>query len=131
MSASTFAYAIALGLAAGVLAGMFGVGGGILFVPTLLALGLGQLEAQGTSLLAILPTVLAGTWNQRRYGNLRAGTAVIVGVSSIVGVEIGARIVTAVPESTLRNLFALLLFGVAAQLVWRTRRRRPRYPDSP
>ena len=83
MSASTVAYAIALGLAAGVLAGMFGVGGGILFVPTLLALGLGQLEAQGTSLLAILPTVLAGTWNQRRYGNLRARTAVIVGVSSL------------------------------------------------
>jgi uncharacterized membrane protein YfcA len=131
MNASTVAYAIALGLAAGVLAGMFGVGGGILFVPTLLALGLGQLEAQGTSLLAILPTVLAGTWNQRRYGNLRARTAVIVGVSSIAGVEIGARIVTEVPESALRNLFALLLFGVAAQLVWRTRRRRPRYPDSP
>ena len=131
MNASTVAYAITLGLAAGVLAGMFGVGGGILFVPTLLALGLGQLEAQGTSLLAILPTVLAGTWNQRRYGNLRARTALIVGVSSIVGVEIGARIVTDVPESTLRNLFALLLFGVAAQLVWRTRRRRPRYPDSP
>ena len=131
MSASTVAYAIALGLAAGVLAGMFGVGGGILFVPTLLALGLGQLEAQGTSLLAILPTVLAGTWNQRRYGNLRARIAVIVGVSSIAGVEIGARIVTEVPESTLRKLFALLLFGVAAQLVWRTRRRRPRYPDSP
>ena len=131
MNASTVAYAITLGLAAGVLAGMFGVGGGILFVPTLIALGLGQLEAQGTSLLAILPTVLAGTWNQRRYGNLRARTAVIVGVSSIVGVEIGARIVTDVPESTLRNLFALLLFGVAAQLVWRTRRRRPRYPDSP
>ena len=57
--------------------------------------------------------------------------AVIVGVSSIAGVEIGARIVTEVPESTLRKLFALLLFGVAAQLVWRTRRRRPRYPDSP
>ena len=131
MSASTVAYAIALGLAAGVLAGMFGVGGGILFVPTLLALGLGQLEAQGTSLLAILPTVLAGTWNQRRYGNLRARIAVIVGVSSIAGVEIGARIVTEVPESTLRKLFALLLFGVAAQLVWRTRPRRPRYPDSP
>ena len=131
MNASTVAYAITLGLATGVLAGMFGVGGGILFVPTLLALGLGQLEAQGTSLLAILPTVLAGTWNQRRYGNLRARTAVIVGVSSIVGVEVGARIVTEVPESTLRNLFALLLFGVAAQLVWRTRRRRPRYPDSP
>jgi uncharacterized membrane protein YfcA len=131
MSASTIVFAILLGLAAGVLAGMFGVGGGILFVPTLVALGLGQLEAQGTSLLAILPTVLAGAWNQRRYGNLRMRTAVVVGVASIVGVEVGARIVVELPEETLRKLFAVLLFAVAAQLVWRTRRRRPRYPDSP
>ena len=131
MSVSTVLFAIVLGLAAGVLAGMFGVGGGILFVPTLVALGLGQLEAQGTSLLAILPTVLAGTWNQRRYGNLRVRTAIVVGISSIAGVEVGARIVTELPEATLRRLFAILLFGVAAQLVWRTRRGRPRYPDPP
>ena len=131
MSVSTVVIAVLLGLAAGVLAGMFGVGGGILFVPTLVALGLGQLEAQGTSLLAILPTVLAGTWNQRRYGNLRARTALVVGVASIFGVEIGARVVTELPEATLRKLFAVLLFGVAALLVWRTRRGRPRYSDPP
>jgi uncharacterized protein len=131
MSASTIAIAILLGLATGVLAGMFGVGGGILFVPTLVALGLGQLEAQGTSLLAILPTVLAGAWNQQRYGNLRMRTAAVVGVASILGVEVGARIVVELPEETLQKLFAVLLFAVAAQLVWRTRRRRPRYPDSP
>jgi len=131
MSATTIAFALALGLAAGVLAGMFGVGGGILFVPTLVALGLGQLEAQGTSLLAILPTVLVGAWNQHRYGNLRARTAVVVGISSVIGVEVGARLVTALPESTLRRLFAILLFAVAVQLAWRTRRRAARYPDSP
>ena len=131
MSVTTTVLAIALGITAGVLAGMFGVGGGILFVPTLVALGLGQLEAQGTSLLAILPTVLVGAWSQRRYGNLRVRTAVVVGLTSIVGVEIGARIVTELPETTLRTLFAFLLFGVAAHLVWRTRRRNPRYPDSP
>ena len=123
--------AILLGLAAGVMAGLFGVGGGILFVPTLVALGLGQLEAQGTSLLAILPTVLAGSWNQRRYGNLRVRSAVVVGLASIVGVEIAARAVVQLPEDTLRKLFAVLLFAVAVQLVWRTRRKRPRYPDSP
>ena len=130
MSATTIAVALALGLAAGLLAGMFGVGGGILFVPTLVALGLGQLEAQGTSLLAILPTVLVGAWNQRRYGNLRVRTAVVVGVSSVVGVEFGARLVTALPETTLRRLFGVLLFAVAAQLAVRTRRRAARYPDS-
>jgi len=131
MSASTLALALALGLATGVLSGLFGVGGGILFVPILLALGLGQLEAQATSLLAILPTVAAGAWNQRRYGNLRVRTALIVGVASVLGVEVGARIATALPESTLRRLFAVLLLAVAAQLVWRTVRARPRYPDSP
>jgi uncharacterized membrane protein YfcA len=131
VSATTILLAVLLGVAAGVLAGMFGVGGGILFVPVLVALGLGQLEAQGTSLLAILPTVLAGSWSQRRYGNLRARTALVVGVSSIAGVEVGARLVTGLPETTLRRLFAVLLFAVAAQLVWRTRRRSARYPDSP
>jgi len=130
MTATTIVLALVLGLAAGVLAGMFGVGGGILFVPTLVALGLGQLEAQGTSLLAILPTVLVGAWNQRRYGNLRVRTAVVVGVSSVAGVEIGARLVTALPETTLRRLFAVLLFAVALQLVVRARRRTARYPDS-
>jgi uncharacterized membrane protein YfcA len=131
VSTSTVILAILLGLCAGVLAGLFGVGGGILFVPTLVALGLGQLEAQGTSLLAILPTVLAGSWSQRRYGNLRARSALIVGLGSVVGVEIGARVVIELPEDTVRKLFAVLLFAVAVQLVWRTRRRRPRYSDSP
>ena len=131
MSTSTIVLALALGLVTGVLSGLFGVGGGILFVPTLLALGLGQLEAQATSLLAILPTVAAGAWNQRRYGNLRVRTALIVGLASVVGVEVGARIAIALPESTLRRLFAVLLFAVAAQLVWRAVRARARYPDSP
>ena len=63
--------AIAIGAVAGVFAGLFGVGGGILFVPALVALfGLGQVEAEATSLLAILPVVAASTWQQRRYGNV-------------------------------------------------------------
>lgn len=131
VSGTTIAIGICLGLVAGVMAGLFGVGGGILFVPALVALGLGQLEAQGTSLLAILPTVAAGTWNQRRYGHLRVRTAVVVGLASIAGVEVGARIVTELPENVLRRLFAILVFAVAAQLVWRARRAHQRYPDSP
>ena len=131
MSTTTIAIGICLGLAAGVMAGLFGVGGGILFVPALVALGLGQLEAQGTSLLAILPTVAAGTLNQHRYGHLRVRTAVVVGLASIIGVEVGARVVTELPESVLRKLFAVLLFAVAAQLVWRARHTRHRYSDVP
>ena len=122
VSTTTILLAIVLGLSAGVVAGMFGVGGGILFVPALVALGLGQVEAQATSLLAILPTVLAGAWNQHRYGNLRVRSALIVGVASIAGVEVGAQLVTRLPEDTLRRLFGLLLLAVAAQLAWRARR---------
>jgi hypothetical protein len=130
MSAATIGLALALGLAAGVFAGLFGVGGGILFVPLLVALGLGQVEAQATSLLAILPTVAAGALNQRRFGNLRLHVAAVIGVSSIVGVEIGARIATSLPEDVLRRLFGVLLFGVAAQLAWRAYRSRERYAES-
>ena len=131
MTTWTVVLALVLGFSAGVLAGLFGVGGGILFVPALVALGLGQVEAQATSLLAILPTVVTGAWNQRRYGNLRARTALVLGLVSIVGVELGAQIATSLPESALRRLFALLLFAVAAQLVWRARRQSRRYPESP
>ena len=131
MTTTTILLAVALGLLAGVAAGLFGIGGGILFVPALVALGLGQIEAQATSLLAILPTVLVGAASQRRYGNLRIRTALIVGVASIGGVELGARIATALPEETLRRLFAVLLFAVAIQLAWRAHRGRARYPESP
>jgi uncharacterized membrane protein YfcA len=130
MSASAISLALLLGLTAGVLAGLFGVGGGILFVPTLVALGLGQVEAQATSLLAILPTVAVGAWNQRRYGNLRARTAAVIGVVSVVGVEVGARVATSLSEDTLRRGFAVLLVAVAAQLAWRAYRMSRRYPES-
>jgi uncharacterized membrane protein YfcA len=116
------AIALVLGLGAGVLAGLFGVGGGILFVPTLIAVfGLGQVEAESTSLLAILPTVAAGTWRQQRYGNVRWRAAAAIGVAAVVGVEIGVLTATAIPEHTLRRLFGVLVLGVAGQLAWRAR----------
>ena len=130
MSATTIVSAVSLGLTAGVLAGFFGVGGGILFVPTLVVLGLSQIEAEATSLLAILPTVAAGTWRQRRYGNVRGRAALILGLSSIAGAVVGVQIATALPENALRRLFAVFLLGVAAQLAWRSRRTAP-YPSEP
>ncbi len=131
MSPSTVVLAVVLGLAAGVLSGMFGVGGGILFVPTLVALGLGQVEAGATSLLAIVPTAAVGVWRQRRYGNLRPAAAAILGLASIGGVEAGVQIATALPEHALRRLFGVLLLVVAAQLALRARPRRARYPEPP
>ena len=120
---STVLLALLLGAAAGVVAGFFGVGGGIVFVPTLaLALGLSQLEAEATSLAAILPAVVAGAWQQQRYGNVNWRAAGIIGVASIIGVELGVRAAVELPEDLLRQLFALLMFTVAAQLAIRALR---------
>ncbi len=116
--------AAVLGVVAGVLAGLFGVGGGILFVPTLtLTLGLTQLHAEASSLLAIVPTVLAGTWRQQRYGNVRWRPAIVIGLAAIGGVEGGVALAEALPEHALRRLFGALMILVAAQVAWRARRR--------
>jgi uncharacterized membrane protein YfcA len=120
----TIALAATLGVIAGVLAGLFGVGGGILFVPTLtLVLGLTQLHAEATSLLAIIPTVVAGAWRQRRYGNVRWRPAVVIGLAAIGGVEGGVALAESLPEHTLRKLFGALMIIVAVQVAWRARRR--------
>lgn len=118
----TYVLAIALGLVAGVLAGMFGVGGGILFVATLIALGLDQHEALGTSLLAIVPTVLVGTWRQSRYGNVRWRAAAVLGMAAAISAQGGVVLAEALPATTLRRLFAGLLVLVAVQIGWRARR---------
>ena len=115
----------ALGLVAGVLSGLFGIGGGTLFVPTLtLVLGLTQLHAEASSLLAILPTVAAGAWRQRSYGNVRWRAALVLGIAAIAGVEAGVQIAESLPEHVLRRLFGLVMLGVAGQLVWRMWRKR-------
>jgi uncharacterized protein len=119
----------ALGLVAGVLSGLFGVGGGILFVPTLtLVLGLTQIHAEASSLLAILPTAAVGAWRQRSYGNVRWRPALVLGVAAVAGVEAGVQIAEALPEHALRRMFAVLMLLVAAQLVWRALRKPP-YPS--
>jgi uncharacterized protein len=114
--------AIALGFAAGIVSGLLGIGGGLLFVPTLLALGLDQRHAEATSLLAILPTVAAGAWSQSRYGNIRWRPALVLGLTSIAGVAGGGFLAESLPQHALRRLFAILLLVVAGQLAWRARR---------
>jgi uncharacterized protein len=111
--------AVVLGFAGGVMAGLFGVGGGILFVPTLtLALGLEQHHAIATSLLAILPTVLVGTWRQHGYGNVRWRPALVLGLAGIAGVVAGGQLAESLPEHALRRLFGALMILVAAQIVF-------------
>ena len=118
----TLAFVVLLGFAAGVLSGMFGVGGGILFVPTLsLVVGLTHLEAQATSLAAIIPVVAVGAWRQHGYGNVRWRSALWIGAASAFGVAAGVTLATALSDDVLRSLFAALLLVVAARLLWSVR----------
>jgi uncharacterized protein len=112
-----------LGFAAGAISGMFGVGGGVLFVPTLVLVAeLSQLEAQATSLAAIIPVVAVGAWRQHRYGNVRWRPALLLGLASAVGVAGGVALAVALSEDTLRRLFATLLIVFAVRLAWSARR---------
>ena len=110
--------AVAIGFAAGVVAGMLGIGGGALFVPALvLLLGLSHVDAEATSLLAIVPVSVAGAWRQARYGNLRLRDGLIVGVLAVPGAIGGVALANVLAEEALKLGFALLLVVVAAQLV--------------
>ncbi len=115
----TIALAIAIGAAAGVLAGLFGVGGGILFVPALLMLGLDQHQAEATSLLAIVPVVLVGSWRQSRYGNVRWGSVWKLGLGSLAGVVAGGLLAERLAPGSLQRLFGALMIAIALELGWR------------
>jgi uncharacterized membrane protein YfcA len=108
------------GLAGGVIGGLLGVGGGILFVPALaIFLDEPQIRAEATSLLAIAPVALVGTWRQHRFGNVRLRDGVLLGVLSPVGVALGVVIANAISQRVLELSFAALVLFVALQLVRR------------
>jgi uncharacterized membrane protein YfcA len=108
---------MAIGLAGGVIAGLAGVGGGILFVPALaIFLDLSQLHAEATSLVAIVPVAVVGTWRQHRYGNVRLRDGLLIGTLSIGGVVAGAVVANSVSQRALEIGFAVLILFVAARL---------------
>jgi uncharacterized protein len=127
-----------LGFAGGMLGGLVGVGGGVLFVPALaIFLDQSQVKAEATSLLAIVFVAMVGAWRQHGYGNVRVRDGLIVGALSPLGVAAGVAISNAVPERTLKLLFAALALAIAVQLVRRAlgpraedpaTRRAPRRP---
>jgi len=108
------ALAIIIGVAAGVLSGLFGIGGGILLVPALaLVLGLDQVEAEATSLLAIIPVAAVGAWRQKSYGNLDARAGLTIGAFAAVAAVAGVALVNVLPVELVRYAFAALMLYVA------------------
>jgi uncharacterized protein len=118
----TIVVLLAIGLGAGFLAGLLGVGGGIVLVPAMvLLLGFDQHVAQGTSLLVIVPAALIGTWTHYRRRTVLPRDAAFVAVGGIVGAAIGSLSALSLDDDLLRRLFAIVLIVVAVRMLLQTR----------
>ncbi len=108
----------AIGTAAGLFSGLFGVGGGVVMVPLLvLWLGYGEREATGTSLAAIVVIATAATLTHGAYGNVHLGDGLLVGLPAIGGVLAGTALQQRIPPRAVRLLFAALLAATAVELL--------------
>jgi uncharacterized membrane protein YfcA len=112
-----------LGLVVGVASGLFGIGGGVILVPVLIAFfGLGDLLAKGTSLLAMVPTSITGSAANLRAGLVHLGDGLIVGAAAVAASFGGVALAFLLPPRLAAILFAALLVLVIAQLVFRAMR---------
>jgi uncharacterized membrane protein YfcA len=110
---------VALGLGAGVLGGMFGIGGGSILIPALVFLfGLTQHQAQGTSLAIMVPPI--GILAAMRYyqaGNVKLGMAGFICIGFLIGGLIGAQIIQNVPDILLKRLFGIFLLIISIRMI--------------
>ena len=108
---------VALGVASGTLAGLLGVGGGIIIVPVLVTLFLvPDAVAKGTSLVVIVPTALSGTWRNLRNGNADVRVAAVVGAAGVVSAFVASTIAIDMDPRVSGVLFASLLVLVAGRM---------------
>lgn len=115
---------ILVGLLTGVLAATLGIGGGIVFVPALAALlDFVQQEAQGTSLAAIVPTAIVGTYLHNRAGRVEWGLVFPIAVGGVIGGLVGAGVALDLSPTALQRLFAAFLVVMALRMLRKTRAR--------
>ncbi|MFT4158168.1 MAG: sulfite exporter TauE/SafE family protein [Microbacterium sp.] len=108
---------VALGVVTGIVAGLIGVGGGIIVVPAMMiAFGTSDLVAKGTSLLMMIPTALSGTFSNLRRHNVDLVAAALIGVSACTTTALGAWLATIVDPLTGNILFAVYLAFIAVQM---------------
>jgi uncharacterized membrane protein YfcA len=110
---------IIIGLAAGILSGLVGVGGGIIIVPALVFfLGFTQQQAQGTSLgLLLLPVGILAVMNYYNKGQIDVRVVAIMAITFVVGGWLGSKWALALPEKTVRKIFAIILFYAAIKMM--------------
>lgn len=112
---------LGIGLVAGVFAGMFGIGGGLIIVPALIfVLKVPELQAIGTSLAALIPPVgLLGAFEYWRNGHINVKYAALIAVGLFIGAWFGARIMIGLPPGVIRRVYGTFLLLIAARmLIW-------------
>ena len=115
---------VVLGIVTGLLAGLLGVGGGVLVVPMLILLfGVSDVTAKGTSLLMLIPTTISGTVGNARRNNIDFRAAVVIGLAACTTTALGAWLATIIDPRTGSILFAAFLSVIAVQIVVRGARR--------
>jgi uncharacterized membrane protein YfcA len=114
LSAAGWIVALAVGLFTGVVSGLMGIGGGNVLVPaSTILLGLDQHQAQGVSLLVIIPTAISGTLSHYRRGNVNVRVAQLLIPGAVIGGLLGARLAQGIPSDQLRIIFGIILFYFA------------------
>lgn len=130
MSVAEILALLGIALTAGVLAGLLGIGGGLLMVPAMVLItGFDQHVAQGTSLLVIIPAAAFGSFTHYRHGRLALRDAAGLAVGGVVGALLGSLTALSLDEDLLRRLFALLLLAIAARMLM-TRPQAPAPDDA-
>lgn len=110
---------VLLGLAAGVLSGLFGIGGGILVVPVLVFIGLTQREASGTSLAALLaPIGIFGVIEYARRHEIRTTYAIGIAAGMLLGILIGAQLAGRISNEKLQRAFGVLLLAASVRFLF-------------
>ena len=119
MSVSTFIILIIIGLLAGILSGLVGVGGGILMIPLLIIfLGLTQHQAQGTALFAMLPPIgILAAINYYKEGFVKWEYAIVIAFTFIIGGYLGSKLSLSLPPQMVRRIFGVIMLLGAIKLI--------------
>jgi len=110
---------IALGLGAGMLSGMMGIGGGLIIVPVLVLLfGFSQHEAQGTTLALMVPPIgLPAAWAYYKSGSVNVEVAILVGIGFFLGGFLGAKMANLVAPVALERIFGVAMLLVSLKML--------------
>jgi hypothetical protein len=119
MSVTTLLLLALIGLSAGMLSGVIGIGGGVIMVPALLLLGLSQYQAQGTSIGVMLPPIgVLAAWNYYKAGHLDWRYAAVISVFFVVGGYFGSKWAVQLDQRMLKRIFGFVMMAIAAKMIF-------------